>query len=123
MTVLPLPLSPNTAICCSSTRFSCIRRKVLRFGYRPAARARSRPTILIARPSGAELVADRTHRRGPPWLRSGSMQEKRIGIFSLAVEAAGGSESAGLYNVDIVRPDHGPNAIWFGSFYGYESAA
>lgn len=50
------------------------------------------------------------------------MQEKRIGIFSIAAEADD-SDSAGLYNVDIVRPDHGPNAIWFGSFYGDASAA
>ncbi len=49
------------------------------------------------------------------------MQMKQVGLFAIA--RSGGGDGHGLFSVTIVRPGHGPNAIWVGSFYGDASAA
>ncbi len=49
------------------------------------------------------------------------MQMKQVGLFAIA--PGGGDDGHGLFSVTIVRPGHGPNAIWVGSFYGDASAA
>ena len=49
------------------------------------------------------------------------MKTKQVGLFAIA--PTGGGDSHGLFSVTIVRPGHGPNAIWVGSFYGDASAA